>query len=264
MQKSVDLNCDMGESFGVYELGQDVEMMNVITSANIACGFHAGDPRTMRATVRAALQKGVAIGAHPGLPDLVGFGRREMKITPQEADDLVTYQIGALDAFVKSEGGTLRHVKPHGALYNMAARNQDLAIAIAEAVLRFDSELILVGQSGSRLLEAGQSVGLRTASEVFADRSYESDGSLTPRSHDAAVITEVDRSIDQVMGMLQTGRVRSRQGTDVSVVADTICIHGDSHHALEFARRIREALNNAAISVTAMRPAETLPRPGQD
>lgn len=254
MIQSVDLNCDMGESFGAYQLGQDAEILDFVTSANIACGFHAGDPRTMRTTVQSALRKGVAIGAHPGLPDLVGFGRREMKISPQETSDLVTCQMGSLYAFVKSEGGTLRHVKPHGALYNMAARDQALAEAIADAIIRFDPELILVGQSGSQLVKAGQSIGLRTASEVFADRSYESDGSLTPRSHDAAVITDIECSIRQVLEMIQAGVVRSRQGTVVPVRADTICIHGDGQHALEFAKRIQEALKNAAISATAMHP----------
>lgn len=247
MKQSIDLNCDMGESFGAYQLGQDSEILDYVTSANISCGFHAGDPTTMRTTVRRALEKGVAIGADPGLPDLVGFGRREIKITADEARDIVTYQIGSLFAFVKSEGGTLRHVKPHGALYHMAARDRDLAAAIAEAVGRFDAELILVGQSGSQLVEAGQAIGLRTASEVFSDRSYESDGSLTPRSQVAAVITEIERAIPQVLGMIQAGMVRSRQGTDVPVRADTVCIHGDGPHALEFARRIREALKNAGI-----------------
>ena len=252
MKRCMDLNCDVGESFGVYDLGRDAEILDFVTSANIACGFHAGDPATMRRTVRMALEKGVAIGAHPGLPDLVGFGRRLMKITPQEASDMVTYQVGALAAFVQAEGGTMRHVKPHGALYNMAGKDQALALAIAEAVYRVKPELILFGQSGSQLIEAGRSVGLQTASEVFADRTYESDGSLTPRDVPGAVITDDEQSVRQVLSMLQTGKVASRQGHDVSVEADTICLHGDGPHAVEFAKRIRHALEREGISVRAI------------
>jgi len=252
MKRCIDLNCDVGESFGVYDLGRDAEILDFVTSANIACGFHAGDPATMRRTVRMALEKGVAIGAHPGLPDLVGFGRRLMKITPQEASDVVTYQVGALAAFVQAEGGTMRHVKPHGALYNMAGKDQALAIAIAEAVYRVKPELILFGQSGSQLIEAGQSVGLRTANEVFADRTYESDGSLTPRDVPGAVITDDEQSVRQVLSMLQTGKVAAGQGHKVAVEADTICLHGDSPHAVEFAKRIRQALEREGISVRAI------------
>ena len=252
MKRSIDLNCDIGESFGAWVLGRDAEILDFVTSANIACGFHAGDPATMRATVRQALKKSVAIGAHPGLPDLAGFGRREMKVSAQEVRDMVTYQIGALFAFVRSEGGQLRHVQPHGALYNMAARDRLIATAIAESVYEFSPGLILFGQSGSELVDAGRRIGLRTVSEVFADRSYENDGSLTPRSLATAVITDTDRSVDQVMGMLQTGSVRSREGADVPVQAETICIHGDSPHASEFARTIRDALTIANIQVKAI------------
>ena len=252
MKQCVDLNCDIGESFGNYQLGHDADILDLVTSANIACGFHAGDPATMRATVKLALQKGVAIGAHPGLPDLVGFGRREMKISPQETRDLVTYQIGALAAFVKSEGGTMRHVKPHGALYNMASRDLVLATSIAEAVYRFDPGLILIGQSGSRLVEAGQKIGLQTASEVFADRTYEEDGSLTPRTEAGSTMTDGDQSVQQVLNMIQSGTVRTRQGTEITVRPDTICIHGDGPHALDFVRRIRIALRDAKISVKAI------------
>ncbi|MEI8019741.1 MAG: 5-oxoprolinase subunit PxpA [Schlesneria sp.] len=253
MPYTTDLNCDVGESFGAYKLGCDSDILDYITSANIACGFHAGDPTTMRATVRLALEKGVAIGAHPGLPDLVGFGRRLMKITPQEAKDIVVYQIGALAAFVKAEGGTLRHVKPHGALYNMAAKDLVLAKAIAEAIFNVDPELILVGQSGSRLIEAGKTVGLQTASEVFADRTYEDDGTLTPRDQVNSVITDHELAVRQVIDMLKSKTVWSRQGTGVSVNAETICIHGDSPHALDFAKHIRKALDGADIAVQALR-----------
>jgi 5-oxoprolinase (ATP-hydrolysing) subunit A len=252
MPHTIDLNCDVGESFGAYKLGCDTDILNYVTSANIACGFHAGDPATMRFTVRLALEKGVAIGAHPGLPDLVGFGRRMMKISPQEAQDIVVYQIGALEAFVKAEGGTMRHVKPHGALYNMAAKDIVLSNGIAEAVCRVNSDLILVGQSGSQLIEAGKAFGLQTASEVFADRSYEDDGSLTPRDQANSVITDHKLAVRQVIGMIQTGAVQSRQGTNVVVQAETICIHGDSPHALEFAQQIRTALDSVNISIQTL------------
>ncbi len=180
----IDLNCDMGESFGAYQMGRDKEILDYVTSANIACGFHAGDPATMRRTVRLALGKNVGIGAHPGLPDLVGFGRRPMEISPQEAYDLVVYQIGALYGFVKAEGGQLQHVKPHGALFNMAVKDADLSEAIAEAVYKVDPELILFGLPGSELVNAGKKASLRTASEVFSDRTYQEDGSLTSRRHE--------------------------------------------------------------------------------
>ena len=252
MSLSTDLNCDVGESFGAYRLGCDAAILDYVTSANIACGFHAGDPATMRSTVKLAIEKGVAIGAHPGFADQVGFGRREMKISPQEAKELVLYQIGALDAFVKSEGGMMRHVKPHGALYNMAARNYELATAIAEAVHSYNPGLILVGQSGSQSVIAGKSVGLRTASEVFADRGYEPDGSLTPRSQPDSVITNVEQAVRQVIGMIQTGRALTHHQTEVPVHAETVCLHGDGQHALEFARQIRAALNRAGIVVRAI------------
>lgn len=245
--KYVDINCDMGESFGAYAMGNDRDILNYISSANIACGFHAGDPATMRKTVRMALEKGVAIGAHPGLPDLVGFGRRNMDISPQEAYDMVAYQIGALQAFVQAEGGTMQHVKPHGALYNMAATRAPLAEAIAEAIYRVNPGLVLFGLSGSELVSAGERIGLKTAHEVFADRTYQQDGTLTPRTQPDAMITDTDQSLQQVVRMVKDGKVQSRQGVDVSIKADTICIHGDGAHALEFARSIHEAFANAGI-----------------
>jgi len=250
--KYVDVNCDMGEGFGAYRLGSDQEILDVISSANIACGFHAGDPATMRTTVRLALEKGVAIGAHPGLPDLVGFGRRNMDISAQEAYDMVVYQIGALQAFVQAEGGTMRHVKPHGALYNMAAVRAPLAEAIAEAVYKANPSLILFGLAGSELTRAGERIGLRTAHEVFADRTYQQDGTLTPRSQPDALITGQSQSLQQVVRMVTEGRVLSRQGVDVSIRADTICIHGDGAHALEFARSIHAAFANAGIGLRAV------------
>lgn len=245
--KHVDINCDMGESFGAYRLGNDEEILSYISSANIACGFHAGDPATMRKTVRMALEKGVAIGAHPGLPDLVGFGRRNMDIDPQEAYDIVVYQVGALQAFVQAEGGSMQHVKPHGALYNMAATRPALAEAIAEAIYKVNPSLILYGLAGSELTRAGARIGLRTAHEVFADRTYQEDGTLTPRSQPDAMITEQSQSLAQVIRMVTEGRVLSLQGVDVPIQADTVCIHGDGAHALEFARSIHAAFEGAGI-----------------
>ncbi|GAB7388530.1 5-oxoprolinase subunit PpxA [Bacillaceae bacterium] len=253
----VDLNCDLGESFGVYRLGRDEEILDFVTSANIACGFHAGDPSVMGKTVKLALEKGVAIGAHPGLPDLLGFGRRKMELTPQEAYDLVVYQLGALYGFVKAEGGTMQHVKPHGALYNMAAKNPELAEAIAKAVYKVDPQLILFGLSGSELVRAAQRIGLRAANEVFADRTYQQDGSLTPRRHADAVITSQEEAVQQVIRMVKERKVRSRQGVDVTIQADTVCIHGDGPHALAFARRIRDALQKAGIALQPVGGSET-------
>ncbi|MEH7418818.1 5-oxoprolinase subunit PxpA [Neobacillus drentensis] len=247
----VDLNCDMGESFGAYKMGTDEEILDYVTSANIACGFHAGDPGVMRKMVTLALEKDVAIGAHPGLPDLVGFGRRNMGISPQEAFDMTVYQIGALYGFVKAEGGKMQHVKPHGALYNMAAKSRELSDAIAQAVYKVDSDLILFGLSGSELVKAGQAIGLRTASEVFADRTYHQDGSLTPRRQPGAMITDDKLAIDQVIRMVKEGKVRSQQGVEVNIQGETVCIHGDGPHALSFARQIRELLITSDVNVQA-------------
>jgi UPF0271 protein len=248
----VDLNCDMGESFGAYNLGRDAEILAYVTSANIACGFHAGDPATMRKTVKLALDNGVGIGAHPGLQDLIGFGRREMDISPKEAYDLVVYQIGSLWGFVRSEGGTMQHVKAHGALYNMAAKNVGLAEAIAEAVYKVDPELILIGLAGSELVKAGEKIGLKTASEVFSDRTYQSDGSLTSRRQPDALIKEDELAVKQVIRMVNEGKVLSRQNVDVSIQADTICVHGDGVHALEFAKTILSSLTESGVTVQAI------------
>ncbi|RWR08100.1 5-oxoprolinase subunit PxpA [Siminovitchia fortis] len=245
----VDLNCDMGESFGRFVVGNDDLLLDYITSANIACGFHAGDPSTIKRTVRKALGKNVAIGAHPGLPDLQGFGRREINISPEEAYDLVVYQTGALQAFVKSEGGKLQHVKPHGALFNMAAKDAALAEAIAEAVYKVDPELILFGLAGAELVKAGKRIGLRTANEVFSDRTYQLDGTLTPRLKKNALITDHEPAAGQVIRMVKENKVKTVQGKDISIQAETVCIHGDGESALEFARAIPEALKKAGIQV---------------
>jgi Uncharacterized proteins, homologs of lactam utilization protein B len=245
----VDLNCDLGESFGNYKIGVDEEILAFVTSANIACGFHAGDPAVMHKTVKLAIENEVSIGAHPGLPDLVGFGRRNMNISPEDAYNMVVYQVGALNAFVKAEGGKMQHVKPHGALYNMAAKNQMLAKAIAEAIYKVDSQLILFGLSGSELIKAGENVGLITASEVFADRTYQADGSLTPRVDKDALITNSYDAIKQVIKMVREGSVLCQQGFDIPIKADTICIHGDGVHALAFAEEINKQLEACKINI---------------
>jgi len=250
----VDLNCDMGESFGAYRIGADEKVLPYVTSANIACGFHAGDPAVMRRTVTAAVQHHVAIGAHPGLPDLPGFGRRAMQITPDEAYDMVVYQIGALQAVARAAGAALVHVKPHGALYNMAAADGDLAGAIADAVRRVDPQLVLVGLCGSPMLTAGERAGLRVAAEAFADRSYRADGSLTPRSEPNALIVDTAAAVEQVLDIVLRQRVRTIDGPDFPLRADTICLHGDGRHAAEFARAIRQRLDAEGIPVAALRP----------
>ena len=255
MRQTVDLNCDMGESFGAWTLGHDAALMPLITSANVACGFHAGDPAVMRATVRAALRHNVAIGAHPGLPDLAGFGRRNMDISLEEAFDMTVYQLGALQAVVKAEGGRLHHLKPHGALYNMAATNAALAEAIAEAVYKVQPELVLYGLAGSELTKAGEKIGLKTAHEVFADRTYQANGTLTPRRQPDALITEASVAIAQVLRMVQSGVVRTQQGQEVAIRADTVCLHGDGAHALEFAQRLNQELRAAGVHLQAGAPA---------
>lgn len=241
----------MGESFGAWTLGNDAALMPFITSANVACGFHAGDPAVMRATVRAALTHGVAIGAHPGLPDLAGFGRRNMDISAEEAFDMTVYQLGALQAVVKAEGGRLHHLKPHGALYNIAATNAALAQAIAEAVYKVQPELLLYGLAGSELTKAGEKLGLRTAHEVFADRTYQANGTLTPRRQPDALITDANVAIAQVLRMVQSGMVRTQPGPEVAIRADTVCLHGDGAHALEFAQRLHQELRAAGVRLQA-------------
>ncbi len=242
----------MGESFGTYSLGQDAEVMPGITSANIACGFHAGDPAVMRATMRLAREHGVAVGAHPGLPDLIGFGRREMQVSPDEVEGFVLYQVGALAAVAHAEGVRLQHVKPHGALYNMAARDVSLSDAIARAVHAFDPSLVLFGLAGSPMLEAGKAAGLRVASEVFADRGYERDGSLASRRKPGAVIHDPDRVAARAVQMVREGTVVAMSGEQIQISADTICVHGDTPGAASLARRIRAALEGAGVIVKAV------------
>ncbi|MBI2222383.1 MAG: LamB/YcsF family protein [Acidobacteria bacterium] len=249
---TVDLNCDMGESFGPWPMGDDGALMASITSANIACGFHGGDPAVMRRTVRLARSHGVAVGAHPGLPDLVGFGRREMQVSPDEVEGMVLYQLGALAAIVRAEGATLRHVKPHGALYNMAVRDSLLADAIARAVRAFDSSLILFGLAGSPMLASAEAAGLRVASEVFADRAYERDGSLASRRIAGAVIHDPAVVAARAVRMVRDGNVVATSGEVVSLRADTICIHGDTPGAAALARTVRHALEEAGVVVASL------------
>ena len=246
---SIDLNCDLGESFGAYTIGMDAEILPYVTSANIACGFHAGDPSVMQKSVLLCKKYGVQVGAHPGLPDLQGFGRRRMAISPAEAEADVMYQIGALKAFCDAAGVPLHHVKPHGALYNMAAKDPALAEAIAGAVHDVDPSLVLYGLAGSCLIRAAEKAGLASASEVFADRTYQDDGSLTPRSQPGAVLTDDEAAISQVLRMIEAGTVISVSGKEVPVRADTVCIHGDSPKALDFARRIRKRLTAEGIEI---------------
>ena len=250
--KTLDLNSDMGEGLGAWKMGDDAALLDHVTSANIACGFHAGDPGTIHRTVELALQKGVAVGAHPSLPDLQGFGRRRMNVSAEEAYDMVLYQISALAGFATACGGKLAHVKPHGALYNMAAKDGKLAQAIAQAVRDFDAGLVLFGLAGSELIRAGEQAGLKTANEVFADRTYQADGSLTPRTQPDAMIHDAETAIAQVRRMVGEGRVRSQQGSDVPVQPDTLCIHGDEPNAVDFARRIRAALDADGVRVAAI------------
>ena len=240
----VDLNCDMGEG-----CPNDAELMKLISSANIACGYHAGDADTMRRTVELAIENKVAIGAHPGYKDLESFGRLPMSLSPDEVFDLVIDQVSALKQICAELGSTLHHVKPHGALYNQAAKDKDLAATIAKAVAELESDLILYGLSGSFLISEAEAMNLRTASEVFADRTYQRDGSLTPRSEADALITDRDRSLDQVRQMIKMRTVTTAKGETVPIVADTVCLHGDGEHAVEFAQAIRQMFKTERIKV---------------
>ena len=250
--KRVDLNCDLGESFGNYTCGMDASVIPHISSANVACGFHAGDPLVMDKTVKLAKQYNVAVGAHPGYPDLVGFGRRNMAVSAAELKAMMQYQIGALQAFCRSQGVKLQHVKPHGAMYNMAAKDRKLADAICDAILEIDDSLILLGLSGSEMLIAAKDKGLRYASEVFADRAYEDDGSLTPRALEGSVITDEDEAIKRVLQMVNEGTVVTRSGKVIPIEADSICLHGDGAKAVEFAQRIRAELTDSGVEIVPL------------
>ncbi|HEY7995109.1 MAG TPA: 5-oxoprolinase subunit PxpA [Candidatus Eremiobacteraceae bacterium] len=246
----IDLNCDAGESFGVWTLGDDDAMFEVVTSANIACGFHAGDPSTMESTVRSAVRHCVAIGAHPSYPDLQGFGRRTMRISPAEAEAFVLYQIGALQAVAQANGARLTHVKPHGALYNDAARDRSLADAIAAAARR-SGDLGLVGLAGSAFAEAAKSAGVRFIAEGFCDRAYGDDGHLVSRSVAGSLITDPKTAANQAVDIAVRGLVRSSAGTEVAVAAQTLCIHGDTPGAIDIARAVRAALEAAGVRIAS-------------
>jgi 5-oxoprolinase (ATP-hydrolysing) subunit A len=252
MTHRIDLNCDMGESFGAYHIGADEAVFPYITSANVACGFHGGDPSVMRTTIARAQQVGVAVGAHPSFPDLIGFGRRNMDVTAQEAYDMVVYQVGALHAFARAAGTELQHVKAHGALYNMAAVKRELASAIARAVYDVDPGLVLFGLPGSHLISEGNAAGLTTACEAFADRNYMADGSLVSRKRPDAHVHDADEAVTRATRMVREGKVWSIENKDIAIRADTICIHGDSPHAAEFARALRSAFDAAGIAVRAI------------
>ncbi len=241
---TIDLNCDMGEG-----CGNDAELIRFISSANIACGYHAGDEDTMKRTVDLALENGVAIGAHPGYRDRENFGRTPMDLTPEEIGSLITEQIGVLDKITKAAGGSITHVKPHGALYNKAARDRDLAGAIARAVSDYDRGLALFGLSGSESINEAKKCGLRTVSEVFADRTYQTDGSLTSRNAPNALIQDENTALTQVLDMIKYGRVRSTDGIMIAITAETVCIHGDGQNAVKFARTINQALTETGILI---------------
>ena len=246
---SIDLNCDMGESFGAWRMGSDAELMNYVSSVNIACGFHAGDASVMRETVEKALEKDLAIGAHPSFPDLQGFGRRTMKMSAGEIFDIVLYQVSALKGICEARGARLHHVKPHGSLYNQAAQDETIADSIVKAVKAIDEKLVFYGLSGSCLIASAEKHGLKTASEVFADRTYQPDGSLTPRSESNALIVNNEQAISQVLQMVVKGDVTAINGETIPIKAETVCIHGDGENALEFARSIRENLIERGIEI---------------
>lgn len=249
---SIDLNCDMGESFGAWRMGNDAELMNFVSSVNVACGFHAGDASVMRKTVENALEKGVAVGAHPSFPDLQGFGRRPMSLSAREIFDTTLYQVSALKGICEAFGAKLHHVKPHGALYNQAAKDSKIARVIAEAVKTIDKNLVSYGLSGSCLISEAEKLGLKTASEVFADRTYQADGSLTPRSEPNALIKDGEQAVSQVLQMIKEQTVTATNGEKVALKAETVCIHGDGENALEFARMIQERLINNGVQIRGL------------
>ena len=248
----VDLNSDLGESFGRYTLGMDDKIIPLITSANVACGYHASDPVVMDKTVSMVREAGIRVGAHPGFPDLMGFGRRNMAVSPAEAKAYVMYQLGAMEGFCRAKGVKLQHVKPHGALYNMAAKDYELSRAICEAIYEFDKNLIVLALSGGELARAAKDMGLRTALEVFADRSYEEDGTLVNRRKDGAMITDEDEAIARVVRMVKEKKVTAITGKDIPIQADSVCVHGDGAKALAFVERIRKALTEEGVEICSL------------
>lgn len=247
MASKIDFNCDMGESFGMYKMGFDEEVIKHISSANIACGFHAGDPMWMRKTVELAEQHGVAVGAHPSYPDLNGFGRRNMNATPEEVRNDVVYQAGALKAFTANRN--LQHVKPHGAMYNQAVDDVDLGKSICEAVLEVDSDIILLALAGSTWIDVAKGMGMRVAREVFADRAIHSDGTLVPRSKEGSVIHDTNEVVERSLQMVTEGKILSVEGDIVEVEADSICLHGDTPGAVDMAKTLRQEFLAAGVEV---------------
>ncbi|MDD3413055.1 MAG: 5-oxoprolinase subunit PxpA [Lachnospiraceae bacterium] len=249
----IDLNCDMGESFGAYTIGMDDKVIPYISSANIACGYHASDPVVMEKTIALAKKRGVAVGAHPGFPDLMGFGRRNMNVTPAEAKAYVQYQLGALDALCRAQGMTLQHVKPHGALYNMAGKDYSLAYAICEGVKEVNKDLIMLVLSGSQMQKAAQDLSLKVAKEVFADRAYEEDGSLVDRKKEGAMILDEEIAIARMIRLIKEKKVEAISGKTISMEADSVCVHGDGEKALLFVQKLREAFLKEDIQVKNLR-----------
>ncbi|HEY2917119.1 MAG TPA: 5-oxoprolinase subunit PxpA [Candidatus Limnocylindrales bacterium] len=245
----MDLNADVGESFGPWAMGQDAELIPLLSSANVACGFHAGDPATIERTVRLAARAGVAVGAHPGYPDLAGFGRRELAMPASELEASILYQVAAVAGFARDAGVELRHVKAHGALYNTAARDRGVAATVARAVRRCSPELVLYGLAGSCLIDAGREAGLAVAAEAFPDRAYEPDGSLRSRSLPDAVLTDSAAVAQRAVAMARDGAVVASDGTRIELHADTLCLHGDTPGAVEHARALRAAFAEAGIDI---------------
>lgn len=248
----VDLNSDLGESFGRYSLGADDKIIPLITSANVACGYHASDPVVMGKTVKSAKEAGIRVGAHPGFPDLMGFGRRNMNVSPAEAKAYTLYQLGALSAFCQAQGVVLQHVKPHGAMYNMAAKDYVLSKAICEAIYEFDKYLIVLALSGGELSRAAKDMGLRTAQEVFADRAYEEDGTLVDRRKEGAMITDEKLAISRVVRMVKEKTVTAITGKDIPIEADSVCVHGDGAKALAFVEKIRMKLIEEGVKICSL------------
>jgi len=259
--KAIDLNCDLGERIEISQSGGDAAIFPLISSANIACGFHAGDPQIMRDSVSLALRHGVSIGAHPGTHDVEGFGRRAMNLSTVEVENLMLYQIGALDAFARAAGGQIRHIKPHGWLYNEAAKNANFAQVIASTVRSLNPEWILFGAAGSQLIAAAKAVRLPFAEEAFADRTYEIDGSLTPRSQPGSLITDPVQASRQCLDIVLKGKLKTASGAEISLHADTICIHGDNPSALTILRHIREALSRNGFQIQALSGGPSSTRP---
>ena len=249
----IDLNSDLGESFGAYKIGRDTDIVPLVSSANVACGFHAGDPTVMSRTVALCKESGTAVGAHPGFDDLQGFGRRNMSVSPEDAKNMIVYQVGALDAFCRASGVRLQHVKPHGALYNMAAKDKKLADAICRGIYDYDPSLILMGLAGSEMIASAKEIGLPYASEVFADRAYEDDGTLVARTKPGAMIEDEDEAVERVVTMIKTHTVKTISGKTIEIVPDSVCVHGDSQKALDFVLKIRKALTAEGVEIAALK-----------